>query len=428
MTIRNYERLNEHVITERLNNGLTIHMIPKNDYHKTFGMIYTDFGSIDNTFMPRGKKEYKTNPYGMAHFLEHTLFIKKEGDVFHEFSKQGASANAFTSHSKTAYQFSTTEQVKENIITLLDFVQKPYFSEETVEKEKKIISQEIKLYKDDPDSTLVLGLAENLYPHHPVHIDIAGTEESIKEITPELLYEAHDYFYQPSNMTLILVGKLNPSETLQWIEDNQRAKSFASYQPILRKEVKDDVPLILPFKETSMQVNKPKALLGIRGDKHKLTGKEGLRHLILMDLLLKMMFGETSSTYLTLYDEGIIDDSFQFNYTWDRSFDYISLGGDTLDPSRLVDAIKTVCFNYEWNPDINAEHFSLVKKSTIGQVLQSMNSLEFIAHQWVDYDFKDVSIYDTLEIVESTRLEEVKALAASYFKETNSSVYVMNKE
>jgi len=428
MIVKNYKRLAEQVITTLLDNGLTVHLLPKNNYHKTIGVLYTDFGSIDTKFIPKGHTDLKSYPPGIAHFLEHTLFIKEKGDVSQEFSKLGASANAFTSYSKTAYQFSTTEHVRENVTTLLDFVQQPYFTKESVEKEKGIISQEIHLYKDDPDWTLMLGLIGNLYPTHPVSDDIAGTEDSIEKITPELLYEVYDHFYQPGNMTLLLVGKLDAKELIGLIEENQLSKSSVPSQRLLRKEGADNLETIIPYKKISMQISKPKALVGIRGNKYNLRGEERLRHLILMDLLLNMLFGDTSSTYLAMYDEGLIDDSFQFNYTFERRFDYISLGGDTSEPERLVDAIKTICFNYEWNPDINAEHFSIIKKSLIGQALLSMNSLEFLADQFVEHDFEAVSFYDTIDILESVSLEEVKSLAASYFLSSNSSFYIIDTE
>ena len=167
-------------------------------------------------------------------FLEHKMFEKEDGDVFQKFSEKGASANAFTSFTRTAYLFSSTDHVLENTKTLLDFVQQPYFTEQTVEKEKGIIGQEITMYDDQPDWRLYFGTIENMYKEHPVKIDIAGTIESINHITAEHLYECYNTFYHPSNMVLFVVGAVNPEEMMEFIKEDQAAKTFEEPQEIKR--------------------------------------------------------------------------------------------------------------------------------------------------------------------------------------------------
>lgn len=223
-----YEQINETLYHEVLPNGLTVYLLPKNDYHKTYGLFSTNYGSIDNEFIPYGEKEKVKVPDGIAHFLEHKLFEKEDGDVFQLFGKQGASANAFTSFTKTSYLFSTTDQVEKNLTTLIDFVQAPYFTEETVNKEKGIIGQEIQMYEDDPNWRMFFGILNNLYPTHPLHIDIAGTVESIDKITAQDLYTCYRTFYQPSNMVLFVVGKMEPEKLMKLIRENQEAKKFPS--------------------------------------------------------------------------------------------------------------------------------------------------------------------------------------------------------
>ena len=191
------------------------------------GLFSTNYGSIDNIFGYAGE-ELKSVPDGIAHFLEHKLFEKEEGDVFQKFGDQGASANAFTSFTRTSYLFSASNRVKENLLTLLDFVQEPYFTPETVEKEKGIIGQEIQMYQDDPNWRQFFGILNNMYPKHPLHIDIAGTIESIAEITADDLYRCYETFYHPSNMTLFVVGDIDPNEMMTWIKENQATKDRKS--------------------------------------------------------------------------------------------------------------------------------------------------------------------------------------------------------
>ena len=159
-----------------------MYILPKKGFNKIFATFTTKYGSVDNHFKSLEKQEFVKVPDGIAHFLEHKLFEKEDGDVFQQFSKQGASANAFTSFTRTAYLFSSTSEFEKNLKTLIDFVQEPYFSEKTVEKEKGIIGQEIKCMMIMQIGVCILGTIANLYQHHPVKIDIAGTIESIAQL------------------------------------------------------------------------------------------------------------------------------------------------------------------------------------------------------------------------------------------------------
>src|SRR5699024_6540119 len=163
-----YNHIEETVYKEILENGLTVFLLPKPEMAKTYGIFSTDFGSIDQTFVPINGTKQVTVPEGVAHFLEHKMFEKEDRDVFADFGKQGASANAYTSFTKTAYLFAATNQVEKNVTTLLNFVQDPYFSDDSVEKEKGIIAQEIEMYNDQPDWQSFMGTLRALFHQHPV--------------------------------------------------------------------------------------------------------------------------------------------------------------------------------------------------------------------------------------------------------------------
>src|SRR5699024_2434976 len=178
-----------------------IKQVTKKEIAKTYDLFSTNYGAIDQTFIPIGEESKVTVPEGVAHFLEHKLFEKEDRDVFADFGKQGASPNAYTSFTKTAYLFSATNNIEENVETLINFVQDPYFSEQSVEKEKGIIAQEIKMYDDQPDWQSFMGTIKSMFENHPVNIDIAGTVDSIYEITKDDLYTCYNTFYHPENMT-----------------------------------------------------------------------------------------------------------------------------------------------------------------------------------------------------------------------------------
>lgn len=418
-----YEQLNEILYTETLENGLSVTLLPKNEFHKTYGLFTTKYGSIDNQFVPIGESEMTKVPDGIAHFLEHKMFEKEKGDIFHVFGKQGASANAFTSFTRTSYLFSSTSHVLKNMETLLDFVQEPYFTEETVNKEKGIIAQEIQMYEDEPDWRLFFGILGNLYPKHPLHIDIAGTVDSIMDITADLLMESYQTFYHPSNMNLFVVGKMDPAEMMDWIRKNQAKKEFPAASEIKRHFPEETVADIVPFASITMPVNRAKSIVGVKGIGPAPEGKAALAYKTTMDLLLTLLFGPTSANYLKLYDNGIIDDSFSYDFSLDRTFHFVDIGGDAKDAEAFSTVVKEILLTAKESPELTEENLTLVKKRMIGQVLQSLNSLEYIANQYSQQAYGDATLFDLVPIIETITLNQLKSLAESFMQEAHMSVF-----
>ncbi|MGM0126267.1 M16 family peptidase [Enterococcus sp. AZ194] len=421
-----YEQINEVLYQETLPNGLQVFLLPKNEYHKTYGLFSTNYGSIDNEFIPLGETELTKVPDGIAHFLEHKMFEKEDGDVFQLFGQQGASANAFTSFTKTSYLFSTTDQVMQNLETLIDFVQAPYFTKETVEKEKGIIGQEIQMYEDDANWRLFFGILRNLYPKHPLHIDIAGTIESIAEITAEDLYTCYRTFYHPSNMTLFVVGKMDPEEMMATIRSNQAAKEFAPAKEIVRHFPEEGSADLIKESQLTMAVTRPKFILGVKGTAPLPTeGRELLRMKLSMSLFMQLVLGNTSQSYLNLYNSGIIDDSFGFEFNLDRSFYFADFSGDVEQPKEAADKVEEILLGFKENSEINQENLTLLKKKMLGKYFQSLNSLEYIANQFTQSLFGDTTLFDMPEVIQSIELSDVVNVANSFIQPENFSRFYM---
>lgn len=412
MNKKHYNQINEVLYNEILPNGLTVYLLPKEGFHKTYGLFSTDYGSIDNHF-GHANETMHTVPDGIAHFLEHKLFEKEDGDVFQKFGQQGASANAFTSFTKTSYLFSATDQIRKNLETLLDFVQMPYFTKETVEKEKGIIGQEIQMYDDDPNWQQFFGVIKNLYPKHPLHIDIAGTVESIAAITAEDLYLCYHTFYHPSNMTLFIVGNIDPEETMNWIRENQAAKTFSAAKEIKRHFPEETLQEIIPESIMRMPVTRPKGVLGIKGnmEKRPTEGRELLRYKQSLNLLFQLLLGNTSANYLRLYDQGIIDDTFGFEVSLDRSFYFADFSGDAEYPEEMLQEVEEILLNYENDPEMNEKNLELLKKKMLGKYFQSLNSLEFIANQFTQSLFGETTLFDLPDVIRSITLNDVRSAA-----------------
>lgn len=415
-----FEQLKETLYYEKMPGGLDVYVLPKEGFNKTYAVFTTKYGSIDNQFVPLGKDEMVRVPDGIAHFLEHKLFEKEDGDVFQQFSRQGASANAFTSFTRTAYLFSSTSNVEENLETLVDFVQDPYFTEKTVEKEKGIIGQEINMYDDNPDWRLFFGLIENMYQEHPVRIDIAGTIESISHITKDLLYECYETFYHPSNMLLFVVGPVDPEAIIRQVRENQQKKPYTDQPEIVRKEVEEPGAVFKKEQEIKMNVQSSKCLVGLKSAHPMNTGEALLKHELTINLILECLFGKSSSDYERIYEKGYIDETFSYDYTEEHGFGFVSVGGDTPEPDKLAEELKQVLFKAK--ETITAEKLELARKKKIGNFLKSMNSPEYIANQFTRYAFLETSLFDIVTVLESITLEDVHRVIQEEIEEDRITV------
>ncbi|WP_153123828.1 EF-P 5-aminopentanol modification-associated protein YfmH [Peribacillus tepidiphilus] len=402
-----FDQLKEELYFEKLPNGLDVYILPKEGFNKSYATFTTKYGSVDNHFKPLHKDEFVKVPDGIAHFLEHKLFEKEDGDVFQQFSKQGASANAFTSFTRTAYLFSSTSQFQRNLETLIDFVQAPYFSDQTVEKEKGIIGQEITMYDDNPDWRLYFGLIQNMYHHHPVKIDIAGTIESISKITKEMLYECYETFYHPSNMLLFVVGPVNPEETMNFIKENQSKKDYKN-QPEIERRFEQEPEAVAKKKQVlKMNVQSSKCLVGIKAPAKILQGEEMLKHELTINLVLDILFGKSSKMYDDLYSAGLIDSTFSYDYTKEKDFGFAMIGGDTDSPDELAEKISSYLLAQKNNKEITEEVLSRTKKKKIGGFLRALNSPEYIANQFTRYAFNEMNLFDVVPMLEKITLDDI---------------------
>ncbi|MGP4040237.1 EF-P 5-aminopentanol modification-associated protein YfmH [Gracilibacillus sp. D59] len=428
MKHKHYQQIEENIYAETLSNGLRVFILPKQEMAKTFAIFTTNYGSIDQSFVPLNEQDLQTVPDGIAHFLEHKLFEKEDRDVFQDFSKLGASANAFTSFTKTAYLFSATSKVKESLQTLVDFVQEPYFSEQSVEKEKGIIAQEIRMYDDQPDWRAFFGTIKSLYHHHPVQIDIAGTVESIHNITKDDLYTCYNTFYHPNNMVLFIAGNVDPEETMAFIKNNQDQKDFDAPEPITRKF--PDEPKEVAEKEVTitMPVSVPKALVGIKESVIPEDPKEFMEREWLMDIVLDHLFSKSGVAYERLYEEGLIDQSFSCESHLERNFGFSIVGGNTKNPEKLAEMIKQELLNLKTSP-MDQQSFERIKRKKIGQLLRAMNSLEFIANQYTHCQLLGIDFFESIEWLENLTYSDMQNYSQNWIKEEQlSTCYVKADE
>lgn len=407
MAVKQYPKLQETLLHEKLDNGLEVFILPKPGFTKTYATFTTRYGSIDNHFRAAGKEEVRV-PDGIAHFLEHKMFEEPEGDIFSTFASQGASANAFTSFDRTVYLFSATESVEANVNTLLNFVQNPYFTDENVEKEKGIIIQEINMYRDNPDWRVYYGLIETLYSKHPVHIDIAGTAESVRSITKDMLYECYRTFYHPSNMSLFIVGGVDAEAMLERVKANQAAKTFEPAGPIERFFEPEPAEVRQRKIEIDLPVSLPKCLFGYKEEPAAASGEAAIRRELATKLMLDALLGASSPLYQELYDDNLISDSFGHEYNTGPGYAFSVIGGDTKDPDELLRRVSDA-FRAAAESGIAESVFERTRRKKIGAYLRMLNSPEAIAGEFTRYRLKGGDLFAVVDLYESLTLEEINA-------------------
>lgn len=416
-----YHDISETIHTKKLENGLTVLLLPKREMAKTYGLFTTDYGSIDSAFIPIGEQEEITVPDGVAHFLEHKLFEKEDRDVFADFGKQGASPNAYTSFTKTAYLFSATDHIEKNVETLINFVQDPYFTEQSVEKEKGIIAQEIKMYDDQPDWQSFMGTIKAMFKHHPVQIDIAGTVDSIHTITKDDLYTCYNTFYHPENMSLFITGNFDVDKMMQLIVDNQSKKSFKKTDDVKRNFPFEPEEVAMKEHKIIMPVSIPNCTVGIKESTTILESDEFLRKDLLQSMVINHYFSKGGQFYQELYAEKLIDSSFNFSTNLERNFGYSLINSNTSRPEEYASRVKELLL--QTNTDtFSEEEFKRMKKKKIGQLLRAMNSLEYIANQYTHYHMLGIDFFNLIPTIQAITIEEANHFVQQWITADRLSV------
>lgn len=297
--IKKCDLVKESIYETILPNGLKLISNPKKGFTKQFAMYATNYGSNNINFFPVNSDTPVEVPLGIAHFLEHKMFDNEDGiNVMAQFAQSGAQPNAFTSYNITAYYFQSTDDFYKNLHILINYVNSPYFTEESVEKEKGIIAQEITMYDDEPDWALIRMFMQNCYHNHPVKNDIAGDVESIKKITHNMLYLCYNNFYNPANMVLVVGGDLNPEEVYnyaaKYVAEDKRNILVGEVKNV---EINEPQEIVSPFSKKYMDISRPKVLFGFKDNKIGLKGKELIKRDISMQIALSSLAGKMSELF-----------------------------------------------------------------------------------------------------------------------------------
>lgn len=387
--------------------GLKIFVMEKPDYSGAFAMFGTKYGSVDTCFRLKGEDNYTSVPEGIAHFLEHKLFESEELDAFARFNQTGANANAFTSFDKTCYIFQCSGEFEKNLEILLDFVKAPYFTEETVQKEQGIIGQEIRMYQDNPDWQVLFNLLRGIYHNNPVRIDIAGTIESISQITAKLLYSCYATFYNLSNMALAVVGNVKKEDVIAIADKVLKKEEPVEFEQIVPEE-SDTV--CESYVEQTLGVDIPKFAVGF---KHS-PDKRSARDIITMNLTLDIIAGKVSSLYSELIEKGLINTSFGKEFFIGRGFASSIFTGEGTNPEEVKDSIVKRIEQLKAD-GISNEDFTVSLKRLYGAEIHGFNDIDDMAGNIIDCYFSGYGLFDSIELYKSITKQEVEQLIRAEF-------------
>lgn len=406
-------KVKEKLYIEKLENGLTVMIIPKHGIQKKYVIWGTNYGSNDNKFIVPGEEKVTEVPNGVAHFLEHKLFEQENGtNSLDTLTALGVNANAYTTNDHTAYLFECTDNFYEALDELMDYVQHPYFTDENVEKEKGIIGQEIMMYDDYPDWQVYLNAMKAMYHENPIKIDITGTIETISHIDKEILYKCYKTFYNPSNMALVVAGDFKPEKILEEIKN--RLVDTENQGEIKRIYTDENESIVQEKIEKNFEVSRPLFTIGIKDNPKD--QEEIVKKHIAIEILMNLILGRSSELYKKLYDEGIISGQPSLDYEFGQTYAHVLITGQSTDPEKIYQEFKEKVQQLK-EQGINEQEFERIKKLIYGGYVKEYNDIQDISRMFLADYFKGINSFDYLEEIESINIKYLSQILTDIFKE-----------
>lgn len=402
MNVTQYDRIGERVYHKKLDNGLELRIVPRPGYVRKYAFFATRYGGMDTRFQLNG--QWLDTPAGIAHYLEHKMFDTEDGNALQELAKNGAEPNAFTSNAMTGYYFDSTSHFEENLRILLSFVSVPYFTKESVDKEQGIIAQEIRMIEDNPDWQIYHRMVQGMYANNTARTAIAGSVESIRDITAETLYRCHEAFYTPSNMILTVVGDVEPGRVEEIAVEILPKRGGA----VIPRDYGQEPESVATHElKRSMEVATPQFLAGFKCRPPE-AGAAWFRDALVGQLASDMLLGESSPLYLKLYDDGLINSTFGGDYELLPGYACFYAGGDSRDARAVTDAIIQEAARIGGG-QFDTSLYDRLRRTMYGEYVRSFNSFETVAVSMTEGYFHGYDPFLFPEVFESITPEDIRA-------------------
>lgn len=427
MQIIENSKVKEKLYVEKLENGLTVMIMPKKNIQKKYMIWATNFGSIDNKFIAPNDKEETNIPDGVAHFLEHKMFEQQNGtNSLDTLTALGVNANAYTTTDHTCYLFECTDNFYPAMDELMDYVQNPYFTDQNVEKEKGIIGQEIQMYDDYPSWAVYMNAMKCMYKNNPIIIDIAGSIESISKIDKEVLYKCYNTFYHPSNMVMCFAGDFEPEALIE--EVKKRLKPTEKHGEIKRIYPEEPEQIVEKENTQNMEVSMPIFVIGIKDviDNKNCTSSSIVKKHIAIEILLNMLIGKSSKLYKELYEAELITGEPYLDYEFSKQYAHVSITGQSNDPKKVLEKFEAEIKQMKEN-DIDLAHFQRVKNMIYGNYVKEYDDVAEICRMFVGDYMKGINSFEYIEEYEQVTPEYTKQVLEEVFKEDKTVLSIVEK-
>ena len=417
MEVIENKKIDEKVYIEKLENGMTIEVIPKHNTNKKYIIWGTKFGSNDNHFIePNTGKEIKV-PDGVAHYLEHKMFEQESGiDSLYTLMALGLDANAYTTNDHTAYLFGGIDNFYEGLDELMDYVQHPYFTDENVNKERGIIGQEIQMYDNEPEWKLYLNAMKCLYKNNPITLDVAGSKESISHITKEILYSCYNTFYHPSNMVMIISGDFEPEKIIEEVKKR-----------LLKKEKMGKIERIYPPFENdinqkkiveTMNINMPLYMIGYRDF---MQSESAVKKDVALKLIFDSLLGKCSDKYQELYEKGLIMDEMDDDYEFSDIYAHEIISGE----SKNVDEVYEEVTNTLENGNVTEDVLSRSKKRLYGEIVSRFDDVEQIGRTFLQNEIKGINSFEYIDVLDKIDLNYINKIQKEILKKDKAILSIV---
>ena len=423
MQIIENSQVKEKLYIEKLENGLTIMIIPKTGIRKKYVMFATHYGSMDNRFVIPGEDHETKVPDGIAHYLEHKMFEQKNGkNSLDVLTALGVDANAYTTTNYTTYLFEATDNFYEALDELMNYVQNPYFTDENVEKERGIIAQEINMYDDEPQWVVYMNALKCMYEKNPIIIDIAGTVESIQDIDKEVLYKCYNTFYNPSNMAMCFCGDFEPKAIIE--EVKKRLVEKPKQGEIKRIFDEEPEQIVQKRVEKEMEVSIPTFVIGI---KDKLEKENIVKKHIAIEMILNILIGKSSNLYKNLYENEILISEPYLEYEIGENYAHIGITGVSKDPDKVLNSLLKEIEKLK-EQGINEEDLKRIKNMLYGTCVKEFNSVSNISRMFITDYFKGINSFEYLETYKEISKEYVEQVLNNVFKEDKTVISIVKNK
>jgi predicted Zn-dependent peptidase len=398
--------LDETVYTQTLDSGLNVILLHKKDNVNTTAYFAVHFGALTLAQRLEDGTKIHHEP-GLAHFLEHKLFENYQGlDVMERFSALSCNVNAFTSYTETVYYFNTSRaEVAEPLTLLLDFVQSLNITEASVEKEKQIIIQELRMYHQMPEARLMYETYRALYHNIPVKYDIGGSEASVKAITKAGLEAAFNVNYHPSNALLVVVSSHDPAQLMTVIEANSMAKATAFVPKWSLEPIQEPLSLVSSHKQIPMDINATKMTITFKlapmpGDPLARHHREWA-----LKLRLELLFSSLNPQYQQWVDAGIIHDYFGYDVEINDQYAFALFYGETEDEHQFS-ALIDQALHQPIEPLL--PYLRQLKRRYRSYAFRLLDDQDDYAVHTIRGRFTGISLHDSLIVLENLNEQDVR--------------------